>query len=329
MADNQPQPAKLDTYHLVLYQSGEDLLRRSTANAISERLDRTIGTPPENTQIDLWLDSPGGDAHSAYKIYLDIRNRCKIFRAIVPDYAKSAATLLVLGADEILMGPTAELGPLDAQVEHPDREGKFISALDAARAVNYLAELASDLTLSAGPAFLKLTELPRSDVMHELLRFMARFLEPMVSKLDPQLVHHARNDLRVAQEYAIRLLHDKYARNPEKVDEAIAPEDIASTLVSEYPEHGFVISRGEANELGLMIGEAEKHPRWMKFKSLNTIVCWKQGESFLEVVRDCDLDKENEQSGDDSDETTGEANDSQPGAESGVAAGQIDVPEAK
>jgi hypothetical protein len=31
-------------------------------------------------------------------------------------YAKSAATLLALGADEIVMGETSELGPIDAQV---------------------------------------------------------------------------------------------------------------------------------------------------------------------------------------------------------------------
>ena len=35
---------------------------------------------------------------------------------IIPRWAKSAATLLVCGGDEILMTPVAELGPLDPQI---------------------------------------------------------------------------------------------------------------------------------------------------------------------------------------------------------------------
>jgi ClpP class serine protease len=37
-------------------------------------------------------------------------------RVIVPNIAKSAATLFALGADEILMGYLSELGPIDPQV---------------------------------------------------------------------------------------------------------------------------------------------------------------------------------------------------------------------
>lgn len=279
-------------YHLILYQAGEDGLSRALANTISELLEAKITRPAETTQIDLWLDSPGGDAHAAYKIYLMIRSRSKIFRAIVPDYAKSAATLLVLGADEVLMGPSAELGPLDAQVEHPDREGKQVSALDAIGAVNYLVELATELALTTGPQFLRFTGLPRSEVLRELLRFMARFLDPMVAKLDPQLVHHARNDLRVAEEYAIRLLAGKQKRNGQKVRSSTDSKKLASRLVSKYPEHGFVISRDEAISLGLGIKNAESHPRWLQFKELNRITYAQHRETHLEIIEDSELDKD-------------------------------------
>jgi len=47
----------------------------------------------------------------------------------VPRYAKSAATLLALGADRILLGKFAEIGPLDAQFDDPEREYR-LSALD-------------------------------------------------------------------------------------------------------------------------------------------------------------------------------------------------------
>ncbi|NLF30567.1 MAG: hypothetical protein GX591_06735 [Planctomycetes bacterium] len=44
------------------------------------------------------------------------RAQCKRFRVIIPNEAKSAATLIALGADEIVMGPTSEIGPIDAQI---------------------------------------------------------------------------------------------------------------------------------------------------------------------------------------------------------------------
>ena len=44
-------------------------------------------------------------------------------RVIVPDYAKSAGTLMALGADRIIMSETSELGPIDPQVILADRNG--------------------------------------------------------------------------------------------------------------------------------------------------------------------------------------------------------------
>src|SRR5262249_17470124 len=48
-------------------------------------------------------------------------------RVIVPDFAKSAGTLMALGADQIVMGDTSELGPIDPQVILNDGRGNLIS----------------------------------------------------------------------------------------------------------------------------------------------------------------------------------------------------------
>ena len=79
-------------------------------------MEEEIESPKECTEIDVWLDSPGGKANAAYKIALLLRSRAAKLRVVVSDYAKSAATLLVLAADEIYMAGAAELGPLDAQI---------------------------------------------------------------------------------------------------------------------------------------------------------------------------------------------------------------------
>ena len=69
--------------------------------------------------IDLIIHSPGGDGNTAEKIvdmcrsYLPTKGQ---FKVIVPNKAKSAATLIALGADEIIMGYSSELGPIDAQI---------------------------------------------------------------------------------------------------------------------------------------------------------------------------------------------------------------------
>jgi hypothetical protein len=44
-------------------------------------------------------------------------------RVIVPDFAKSAGTLIALGADSIVMSDTSELGPIDPQVIRSDGDG--------------------------------------------------------------------------------------------------------------------------------------------------------------------------------------------------------------
>ena len=66
--------------------------------------------------LNLILGSPGGDGTVVEKFVGLCRSQCKRFRVIIPSEAKSAATLIALGADEIVMGPPSEMGPIDAQI---------------------------------------------------------------------------------------------------------------------------------------------------------------------------------------------------------------------
>jgi ClpP class serine protease len=67
----------------------------------------------------LILSSPGGDGNVAEKIIIMFRQYFKHFTVIVPNYAKSAATMIALGSDQILMGSFSELGPIDPQLILP------------------------------------------------------------------------------------------------------------------------------------------------------------------------------------------------------------------
>lgn len=72
----------------------------------------------EGHKADLMINSPGGDANAAEKLLKMCRFRfSEEFNVIVPNYAKSAATMIALGADRIFMGYLSELGPVDPQIQ--------------------------------------------------------------------------------------------------------------------------------------------------------------------------------------------------------------------
>lgn len=82
-------------------------------------------TDLDGRELLLLINSPGGDALAAERIV----NVCKSyskdgFRVIVPSMAKSAATMICLGADEILLSNTSELGPIDPQILIHDDNGQ-------------------------------------------------------------------------------------------------------------------------------------------------------------------------------------------------------------
>jgi hypothetical protein len=66
--------------------------------------------------LDVMVHSPGGVPDATEAIVQQLRGKYSHIRFIVPAYAKSAATMLVMSGNEILMDPDAELGPIDPQV---------------------------------------------------------------------------------------------------------------------------------------------------------------------------------------------------------------------
>lgn len=80
---------------------------------------------PAGQDLDLLLHTGGGDIDAAEKLVSMMRQRVGIakLRVIVPDFAKSAGTLIALGADSIVMSDTSELGPIDPQIVRYDNDG--------------------------------------------------------------------------------------------------------------------------------------------------------------------------------------------------------------
>jgi hypothetical protein len=66
-------------------------------------------------KLDVLIHSPGGLAEATESIVEEIRRKFGYVRYIIPSFAKSAATIMAMSGDEILMDEDAELGPIDPQ----------------------------------------------------------------------------------------------------------------------------------------------------------------------------------------------------------------------
>ncbi len=83
--------------------------------------------------LHVMLSSPGGDGETAVRLVRSAQARCRELTVVIPDSAKSAATILALGAHNLLMGPTSDLGPVDPQFQMSG--GSLASAKDIIAAV--------------------------------------------------------------------------------------------------------------------------------------------------------------------------------------------------
>lgn len=91
-------------------------------------IENLLSTPSSKKDLVLILHSNGGYSLSAERIIDICRNYCvrkndgSKFFVIVPKKAKSAATIVALGADKIYLRDTAELGPVDPQFIVADKD---------------------------------------------------------------------------------------------------------------------------------------------------------------------------------------------------------------
>ena len=216
----------------LLLQRGEDEIDDSVVDLFWHKREEL----PSQSPVALLIHSIGGYAESAFRLAKLLRHRCGHFIAIVPRQAKSAATLLALGGAEIILNDEAELGPLDAQIMDMDRE-EYSSALDEVQTLERLQAFALDALDQTMMFLLARTGKKIETILPHATMFVAELAKPMFEKID--VVHYTQRarDIKVAEEYAIRLLRPRYSK-----DDA---EQIARHLVEKYPEHGFVIDHDE------------------------------------------------------------------------------------
>ena len=227
---------------------------------IYEAFHGAKGQIEEKKPVGLLLHSWGGLAEYAYKIVRLFQRRTEKLTLIVPCHAKSAATIMALGGNSILMGRDAELGPLDVQIYDTEHE-EYDSALNAVQSLERLNAYALT-ALDQVMVMLAQRTGKKTDVLLPIAaEYATNMFKPLVEKIDSVSLTKKWRDLKVAEDYAVRLM--KEAGYPYST-----AKRIANSLVEDYSTHGFVIDRSESTAfertsrdetfgLGLKIGEAK------------------------------------------------------------------------
>jgi len=170
----------------------------------------------------LMINCPGGDANVAEKILTMCRQRfSKGFNVIVPDYAKSAATMIALGSDKILMGYLAELGPIDPQV----RMAPLGEVIPARSFIDGLEVIRKKITKDGDPV---------------------QMYFPMMSQIRPEILASCQSAIESSRKFAEKWLKSYMLKNNPQQAERVAKWLSEGEI---YKSHGKVIDFDEAKNV--------------------------------------------------------------------------------
>lgn len=197
----------------------------------------------------LFLTTEGGDADSAYRIARHLQDRYSSgkFSIVVSSWCKSAGTLVCTGANELIVGPAGELGPLDVQIAKADELGERSSGLAIEAAFEKLQQESTKLFLGylediKGKTGGRITFKTAAEMSASMVVGM---MSGIFEKIDPLVVGEDYRSNLVAEQYAVRL--NLVGRN--------LRQDGLFALCSGYPSHRFVIDRAEAANLFRNVSE--------------------------------------------------------------------------
>lgn len=209
------------------------------SDAIPAILDQLLDIPSDKTAVDLFLVSQGGDPTVAWRIMSLFRDKFEKVNVLIPQAAYSAATLLALGADEIVMHPCGNLGPVDPQLKIQ----KKIEKDSAPQLIEFGSE---DMEGFIDYARNKLGLSDQEQLRHAF--------ELLSNETGPIAVGKAFRSSKLSLTLGTKLLqmHMKDDNAEQKANV------IAEKLNKEFFHHGYPVGRREAKEIGLKVIEPDQ-----------------------------------------------------------------------
>lgn len=204
------------------------------SDSVNELMYQLDALPSSAKELDFVLVSNGGDPTVAWRLVSLIRERVKKFTVLVPQAAYSAATLVALGADEILMHPHGNLGPTDPQISQrrakdPNAPTTGFGSEDLSAFLKFARE---EVKLTDQDGLVKVFNAFCEEVGAVAIGVAARSAQLSVNMGEKLLKLHMRAD----------------------GDNAKA-RTISEKLTRDFFHHGYPVSRTEAKQIGLPIAE--------------------------------------------------------------------------
>jgi hypothetical protein len=222
---------------------------------------RNIG-PVE--RLSLFIKSDGGDGQSALRMVNLLRRFTKHLTVLAPLECASAATMLVLGAEEVLMGPLAYLSAVDTSLKHN------LSPVDRHNSSVYVSQ----------------------DELHRVIHLWQSHAGTEATNPYGSLFHYVHPLVIGAVDRASALS----TRLCAEILSYHMPDDEKATKISEtlnanYPSHTYPITLREARKIGLNASELPE--------SLNQILL-ELNETYSEMGQRVSIDYDTQNSHDNS-----------------------------
>ena len=227
---------------LIVYIAGDrKRMETKIATDVFPMFHRHLTRIGPQRRVDLFLYSTGGMTIAGYALVNLFREVCEEFNVIIPFKALSCATLIVLGANEIVMTKMGQLSPVDPSVQHPLGPIVQLPGQPEARIAPVNVE---DVN-----AFM---ELARKEAGLREEDSMRTVFEILASKVNP-LVLGAVQRSREQIAFLASTLMKHHTRDEERIEKTV------QILTRQRFSHNYIISRREAKDvLGLNIMESDE-----------------------------------------------------------------------
>jgi len=204
-----------------------------SSDVIPEFIDQIQALPIDTEKIDLLIESSGGDPLAAWRIMSLLREKVAYISVMVPYCALSAATLLALGGNELILGDYGCLGPIDPQIVAKKSDGSTqrFAYLDIVSFIKFVKEEAG------------LTE----------QSYAANAANKLFDQVDPSTIGMSRRAASLSVTMAEKLLRTHMLEGESRQEATI----IAKKLNESFFSHGHAVGRSEAKEIGLNIVNAD------------------------------------------------------------------------
>lgn len=216
--------SKLDGDFITYWISGSSRIVDEDAIAFYE----VLRNKKRRRNLYLFIKSEGGSGEASLRIINLLRKYYKKITTFVPLDCASAATMLVLGADVIQMGPLAYLSAVDTSITHDlspinkDNNRASVSQNELSRVINLWND-----NKQVGD------KNPYSDIYN--------YIHPLVI-----------GSVDRATSLSIQLTNDILSYHMTDMEKV---KSISNTLNSSYPSHSYPITIREALKIGLNVRE--------------------------------------------------------------------------